>query len=80
MHFEEQLSRDDFLVFVTAPQLGTHDDHFGMPRWPVCVKAAMGRLRGEDEEFFRKRGDLMEGIGPAPDAAASDLERQKRRC
>jgi hypothetical protein len=34
----------------------------------------MGRLRGEDEEFFRKRGDLMERIGPAPDAAASDLE------
>jgi hypothetical protein len=74
MHFEEQLSRDDFLVFVAAPQLGAHDDHFGMPRWPVCVKAAMSRLRGEDEEFFRKRGDLMERIGPAPDAVASDLE------
>ncbi|WPW20406.1 hypothetical protein [Streptomyces sp. HNS054] len=38
------------------------------------VKAAMGRLRGEDEEFPRERGDVMRRIGPVPDAVASDLE------
>jgi hypothetical protein len=67
MHFEAQLSRDDFPTFAASPQLGTHDDHFGMPRWPICVKAAMGRLCGEDEEFFRKRSDVLQRIGPAPD-------------
>ncbi|WP_405616796.1 hypothetical protein [Streptomyces sp. NBC_00076] len=78
MHFEEQLPHDDFLIFMAAPQLGTHDDHFGMPRWPACVKAAIRRLRGEDEEFFRKRGDLMKRIGPAPDSVTTDLERTEK--
>ncbi|MGA5374397.1 hypothetical protein ACPCSD_25475 [Streptomyces griseoincarnatus] len=40
----------------------------------LSVKAAMGRLRGEDEEFPRERGDVMRRIGPVPDAVASDLE------
>ncbi|GCB52081.1 hypothetical protein [Streptomyces sp. NL15-2K] len=78
MHFEEQLPHDDFLIFIVAPQLGTHDDHFGMPRWPACVEAAIRRLRGEDEEFFRKRSDVMQRIGPAPDTVASDLETTER--
>ncbi|MGQ5225095.1 hypothetical protein ACW69C_22490 [Streptomyces sp. MN3] len=34
----------------------------------------MGRLRSEDEEFLRERGDVMRRIGPLPDAVASDLE------
>ncbi|MGA5603139.1 hypothetical protein ACPCUF_19150 [Streptomyces griseoincarnatus] len=38
------------------------------------MKAAMGRLRGEDEEFLRERGDVTRRIGPVPDAVASDLE------
>ena len=38
------------------------------------MEAAIRRLRGEDEEFFRKRGDLMERIGPGPDAVTADLE------
>ncbi|MGA5262782.1 MULTISPECIES: hypothetical protein [unclassified Streptomyces] len=38
------------------------------------MKAATGRLRGEDEEFLRERGDVMRRIGPVPDAVASDLE------
>ncbi|MCA2199562.1 hypothetical protein ACWDLL_26295 [Streptomyces griseoincarnatus] len=37
------------------------------------MKATMGRLRSEDEEFLRERGDVMRRIGPVPDAVASDL-------
>ncbi|MBB5938946.1 hypothetical protein [Streptomyces zagrosensis] len=50
-HFEKILPADDFLVFAGAPRIGTHDDHYGMPKWPACVDAAIPRLRGEDEEF-----------------------------
>lgn len=74
MHIEEELSPDDFLVLAAAPQIGTHDDHFGMPRWPIRVQAAVSRLRGEDEEFFREWDDLMTRIGPAPEAVTSDLD------
>ncbi|GAB2958010.1 hypothetical protein GCM10023080_017110 [Streptomyces pseudoechinosporeus] len=42
------------------------------------MKAAIGRLRGEDEEFFRKRGDLMKRIGPTPDDVTADLEMTKK--
>lgn len=74
LHFRGQLSPDDFLVFAAAPQIGTHVDHFGMPKWPACVDLAIRRLRGEDEEFLREWGDLMQRVGPAPDAVTSDLE------
>jgi hypothetical protein len=72
-HFERILRPDDFLVFVGAPQIGTRDDHYGMPKWPACVDAAMRRLRGEDEDFLRTWGDLMIRIGPAPTAVTADL-------
>jgi hypothetical protein len=75
MYFERRLSGDDFLIFVASPGLGSRDDHFGMPKWPACVKAAIGRLRGEDEEFLARWGDLMKRIGPAPEAITSDLKR-----
>jgi hypothetical protein len=75
LHFERRLPRDDFLIFVAVPGLGARDDHFGMPKWPACVKAAVSRLRGEDEDFFQRWGDLMKRIGPAPDAVTSDLKR-----
>ena len=66
MHFEEQLPHDDFLIFMVAPQLGTHDGHFGMPKWPACVEAAIRRLRGEDEEFLpqARRPDGAHRAGP----------------
>ncbi|PWG15566.1 hypothetical protein DF268_01415 [Streptomyces sp. V2] len=72
-YWEKRLSPEDFLVFVGAPQLGTHADHYGMPKWPACVEAAVRRLRGEDEEFFRRRGELMSRIGPAPSSVTDDL-------
>ncbi|MFJ3575881.1 hypothetical protein [Streptomyces rubiginosohelvolus] len=73
-YFEEMLEPDDFLVFAGAPQIGTHTDHYGMPQWPSCVEAALRRLRGEDEEFLREWGDLMERIGPAPDRVTADID------
>ncbi|WP_405876543.1 hypothetical protein OG762_46550 [Streptomyces sp. NBC_01136] len=78
-HFEQRLLPDDFLVFAGAPWLGARDDHYGMPRWPACVEAAMRRLRGEDEEFWHARGDLMTRIGPAPAAVTADLEATRKR-
>ncbi|MGX4691161.1 hypothetical protein [Streptomyces sp. JNUCC 63] len=72
-HFEKRLLPDDFLLLLSAPQIGTHDDHFGMPKWPLCVEAAISRLRGEDEEFHQKWGDLMKDVGPAPESVSSDL-------
>ncbi len=44
-----------------------------MPQWPACVEAALGRLRGEDQEFWREWGELMERVGPAPDSVTADL-------
>lgn len=77
-HFEKRLSPDDFLVFLAAPQIGTHDDHFGMPKWPACVEASISRLRGEDEEFLEKWGALMKKVGPAPESVPSDLQTTKK--
>ncbi|ALP00197.1 hypothetical protein SHL15_9281 [Streptomyces hygroscopicus subsp. limoneus] len=73
-HFETQLPPDDFLLFAAAPRIGTHDDHYGMPKWPACVEAAMRRLRGEDEAFLHDWGDLMTRIGPPPVAVTADLD------
>ncbi|MFE6164264.1 hypothetical protein ACFQ7F_35700 [Streptomyces sp. NPDC056486] len=73
-HFEKILPPDDFLVFAGAPRIGTHDDHYGMPKWSACVDAAIHRLRGGDEEFWHARGDLMTHIGPAPAPVTADLE------
>ncbi|MGW1729225.1 hypothetical protein ACWCQK_41145 [Streptomyces sp. NPDC002306] len=74
MHFEDDLSSDDFLLFIAAPQLGTHDDHFGMPKWPASVRAAIRRLNGQDEEFLRERSELMERIQAAvPAQVTTDL-------
>ncbi|MFD9322404.1 hypothetical protein ACFWDQ_32960 [Streptomyces sp. NPDC060053] len=73
-HFKRRLPSEDFLLFAGAPRIGTHVDHYGMPRWPACVEAAMSRLRGEDEEFWRTQGDLMTRIGPAPAAVTESLE------
>ncbi|MFJ9547295.1 hypothetical protein [Streptomyces erythrochromogenes] len=70
---EEVLDPEDFLVFAGAPRIGTHVDHYGMPQWPACVEAALGRLRGEDQEFWREWGELMERVGPAPDSVTADL-------
>ncbi|MFE9686639.1 hypothetical protein [Streptomyces sp. NPDC006285] len=78
-HFEKSLPPDDFLVFAGAPRIGTHDDHYGMPKWPACVEAAVRRLRGEDEEFWRVRGDFMTRIGSAPAAVTADLEATRKR-
>ncbi|MFJ1610412.1 hypothetical protein ACIOHS_44980 [Streptomyces sp. NPDC088253] len=38
----------------------------------------MSRLRGEDEDFLRARGDLMTRIGPAPAAVTADLEATRK--
>lgn len=77
-HFEKILPADDFLVFAGAPRIGTHDDHYGMPKWPACVDAAIRRLRGEDEEFWHARGDLMTRIGSAPAPVTADLETTRK--
>ncbi|MCL6302969.1 hypothetical protein [Streptomyces kronopolitis] len=76
-HFERILPPDDFLVFAGAPRIGTHD-HYGMPKWAACVDAAIRWLRGEDEEFWHARGDLMTRIGPAPAPVTADLETTRR--
>ncbi|MGI5405193.1 hypothetical protein ACQEV9_00205 [Streptomyces chartreusis] len=73
-HFAKQLQPDDFLLFAGAPRIGTHDDHYGMPKWPACVEAAVRRLQGVDEEFSHAWGELMTRIGPAPTAVTEDLE------
>ncbi|MEV0226460.1 hypothetical protein [Streptomyces sp. NPDC050704] len=78
-HFERRLPPDDFLVFTSAPWFGACNDHYGMPRWPACVEAAVRRLRGEDEEFWRVRGDLMTRIGSAPAAVTADLEATRKQ-
>ncbi|MFC8131349.1 hypothetical protein [Streptomyces sp. NPDC057302] len=72
-HFEKRLPPDDFLVFAGAPRIGTSSRHYGMPKWPACVEAAMRRLRGEDEDFLHEWGDLMTRIGPAPAPVTADL-------
>ncbi|MHB9864582.1 hypothetical protein [Streptomyces sp. YIM S03343] len=77
-HFEKRLPPEDFLVFAGAPRIGTHDDHYGMPKWPACVEAAMRRLCDEDEEFWHTRGDLMTRIGPAPTPVTADLEATRK--
>ncbi|MFI8834906.1 hypothetical protein ACIGPN_28335 [Streptomyces afghaniensis] len=77
-HFEKRLPPDDFLLFAGSPRIGTHDDHYGMPKWPACVEAAMRRLRGEDEEFLHAWGDLMTRIGPAPTPVTADLEETRK--
>jgi hypothetical protein len=77
-HFERRLPPDDFLVFAGAPRIGTHDDHYGMPKWSACVEAAIRRMRGEDEEFWHTRGDSMTRIGPAPAPVTADLEVTRR--
>ncbi|MFJ3616210.1 hypothetical protein [Streptomyces hydrogenans] len=73
-YVEEEVGPEDFLVFAGAPQIGTHVDHYGMPLWPACVEAALLRLRGGDEEFWSKWGELMERVGPAPDSVTADLD------
>ncbi|MFG2761494.1 hypothetical protein [Streptomyces wuyuanensis] len=73
-HIEEMLEPDNFLVFAAAPQIGTPIDHYGMPRWPSFVEAALRRLRGKDEEFIREWGDLMQRTGPAPDRVTADID------
>lgn len=79
-HFERRLPPEDFLLFAGAPRIGTHVDHYGMPRWPACVEAAMSRLHGEDEEFWRTRRDLMTRIGPAPAGITGSLEAPREGC
>lgn len=72
-HFEKRLPPDDFLLFAGAPRIGTNSRHYGMPKWPACVEAAMRRLRGEDEDFLHEWGALMTRIGPAPAFVTTDL-------
>nr|WP_239146351.1 hypothetical protein [Streptomyces sp. SID10815] len=72
-HYEKKLTPDDFLVLAFCSQaLMSHVDHYGMPKWPACVEAAVLRLRGEDEAFLAGCGDRMKSIGPAPDEVSAD--------
>ncbi|CAM5692121.1 hypothetical protein [Streptomyces chartreusis] len=77
-HYQRRMSPADFLVFAGSPQIGTHDDHYGMPRWLLCVEVVMRRLRGDDEAFWLKQGALMERIGPPPATVTADLGRTQR--
>ncbi|WAX77526.1 hypothetical protein [Streptomyces sp. KMM 9044] len=67
-HFEKRLPPDGFLLLLAAPQIGTHDDHFGMPKWPLCVEAAISR----SPEVRGARADLV-------DAAADRKSPARRR-
>ncbi|RNG23563.1 hypothetical protein [Streptomyces botrytidirepellens] len=82
MYLQEEVSQEEFLV-LSALHSFSVSDHFGMPGWPPCVRAAMDRIRGQDREFVEvlKAGyqiDFSELLKRAPAVVRDDLPEVER--
>ncbi|WP_245641244.1 hypothetical protein [Streptomyces megasporus] len=82
MYLQEKFSQEEFLVLAAFHSLGA-SDHFGMPAWEPRVRAAMGRLRGQDPEFVERlkavyQIDFCELLRRAPAVVHDDLPEVER--